>query len=287
MSTQGQQISQLSQYMFNDFLYNPGLAGFNDNLEIRLSFRKQWVGFNNAPLTNIISIRSAMDSNKYGIGGYIIAEKIGLLKKNNISGSYAYCAKFDESHKLYMGLSLNLTQITMNKDELLIIDKNDNKINTEINSSTLTPDANIGIYFTGNKYYLGFSALQLFGSNLNIIPIQEDRQFYNNNSCHYFLMGGYNQLSLANDINIKPSFLMTKVVGAPLQLDINTKFEYMQKYWFGLTYRTYDAFVVMIGLNFFDQWDFGYSYDITTSPIRYYSYGTHELFLQYNLKSKK
>ncbi len=287
LCSHSQQVFQLSQYIFNDFLYNPALAGFSDNLEASFSFRRQWAGFTNAPLTSITSIRSSLDSNKYGIGGFIISEKLGLLNKNGINGSYSYCAKFDKNHKLYMGLSLELTQISMNNDDLIIIEENDKRINSKINSSSLIPDANIGIYFMGKNYYLGFSAIQLFGSNLNIIPITNESQYYHDNSCHYFLMGGYNRISLANDINMAPSFLITKAFGSPLCFDINAKFEYIKKYWFGLTYRTYDAIVVMVGLNFFDHWEFGYSYDITTSPISYYSQGTHELFLKYNVMGKK
>ena len=50
-----------------------------------------------------------------------------------------------------------------------------------------------------------------------------------------------------------------------------------QKVWLGVAYRTMDAASAMIGYLFKQNLLFGYSYDFTTSNLRNYSSGTHEL----------
>jgi hypothetical protein len=49
----------------------------------------------------------------------------------------------------------------------------------------------------------------------------------------------------------------------------------------GLSYRTSDAVVVLLGYKFLPELMLGYSYDLTTSNITNYSSGSHEIMLRY------
>jgi hypothetical protein len=49
--------------------------------------------------------------------------------------------------------------------------------------------------------------------------------------------------------------------------------------WLGFSGRTKDALSIMVGYNYNDLLLFGYSYDITTTNLRKYSSGTHELMI--------
>ena len=51
-----QQIAQYTQYVFNHFSVNPAVAGSKDCLDVRLGFRKQWIGFPGAPTTGWASL---------------------------------------------------------------------------------------------------------------------------------------------------------------------------------------------------------------------------------------
>lgn len=50
-----QQLGQYSQYLNNQFILNPAAAGEHDYLDVDLSFRQQWVGFDNAPQNYYLS----------------------------------------------------------------------------------------------------------------------------------------------------------------------------------------------------------------------------------------
>ncbi len=49
--------------------------------------------------------------------------------------------------------------------------------------------------------------------------------------------------------------------------------------WFGLGYRTGDAFVGMIEFQVTPQIRAGYAYDMSTSKLRTYTSGSHEVML--------
>jgi hypothetical protein len=51
----GQQLPQYTQYMFNDFVINPAVAGVHNHYQIRTNHRFQWVGLVDPPMTNSIA----------------------------------------------------------------------------------------------------------------------------------------------------------------------------------------------------------------------------------------
>ena len=63
-----------------------------------------------------------------------------------------------------------------------------------------------------------------------------------------------------------------------IQADLTTRVYYKDDYWVGLSWRTSDAIVLMVGLKY-DRYYFAYAYDITLTDIRKQSFGTHELTL--------
>ena len=47
----GQQIALNSQYMFNSFAINPAVAGTKNYAPLSFTFRRQWMGIDEAPVT--------------------------------------------------------------------------------------------------------------------------------------------------------------------------------------------------------------------------------------------
>jgi hypothetical protein len=59
------------------------------------------------------------------------------------------------------------------------------------------------------------------------------------------------------------------------------------RFWVGAGYRLQDAVIVTAGLEIMPNLKLGYSYDYTTSDIRTYSSGTHEVMLGYCFRPNK
>ena len=63
-----------------------------------------------------------------------------------------------------------------------------------------------------------------------------------------------------------------------VQMDLTTRVYYREDYWAGISYRTKDAIIAMVGLRY-DKFYFAYAFDIALTDIRKQTMGTHELSL--------
>ena len=71
-----------------------------------------------------------------------------------------------------------------------------------------------------------------------------------------------------------------------MQVDINAKVQYLDLAWVGASYRTSEGFAGMIGINFSNAINIGYSYDYTTSQLNTISRGSHEIVVGFLLGNK-
>ena len=51
-----QQLPMFTQFVTDELLYNPAIAGTKRTYDVRLNYRDQWVGFQDAPTTESISM---------------------------------------------------------------------------------------------------------------------------------------------------------------------------------------------------------------------------------------
>lgn len=278
-----QQLSLTSQYMMNRFVLNPAIAGNFNYVPINLNIRKQWDGINGAPVTQSLSTHGYLGSN-VGLGGYFFNDVTGPTRRTGMNISFAYHLKLnkDFSRKLSFGLSGMFFQHFVDKDKLTTDEPDDAAITNGFNNE-FCPDANFGLYFSQtNKYYLGFSIH-------NLLEVKKDlfdwnREVTNPVERTYYANGGY-LFDLGGDFAFEPSFLMQFQESTPMQFDFNGRFGYKNRFWLGGSYRMKDAVVMMFALNF-DEFCLGYSYDLTTSDIKNYSNGTHEINLTYRIFKK-
>jgi hypothetical protein len=61
-------------------------------------------------------------------------------------------------------------------------------------------------------------------------------------------------------------------------MDLTTRVYYKDDYWAGLSYRTSDALILLLGLKY-DRFYFAYAFDMALTDIRKQSFGSHELTL--------
>jgi hypothetical protein len=61
-------------------------------------------------------------------------------------------------------------------------------------------------------------------------------------------------------------------------MDLTTRVYYKNDYWAGISWRTRDAVIALVGLKY-DRFYFAYAFDFATTDIRTHTFGTHELTL--------
>ncbi len=289
-SSFAQQQGQYSQYMLNYYLLNPGVAGTEDFLDIRTGFRNQWTGLSGAPKNFYVSGHAPLNKihdrhdkkfhNKIGeayhvLGGYVNGQTLGALTTYNIYATYAYHLPLTKKWTLSMGASGGIIQYRLNPDK---VDFGDNIPDNSLSGfNKIKPDLGIGVWLYSEKIFGGASTMQIFdlrvGDNGNLAR-------------HYYVTGGA-KVNVNKEFKWIPSVMLrTNPTGGSYQVDINNKIKYMNLFWVGASYRHKDAVVALAGVNINDMVEIGYSYDATTSKLRTYSSGTHELMLALKLNTQ-
>jgi type IX secretion system PorP/SprF family membrane protein len=273
-----QQDIMVSQYMFDGLLLNPAYAGSHKYFSSSLLHRSQWVGLDGAPRTNILALDGPINDEKMGLGLIVSNDHIGITDQTDIYGNYSYHIPLGEG-KLSFGIKAGVSRYTYKFDELVYWDNND-QVFLGNRSSAWLPKFGAGVYYYAPKWYVGFSVPSL-------IAYDPDKDFGNdvNQSSfvkrHYYGVTGY-VFELNSAFKLKPSLLLKYVPSAPLEADINLQLLYQDKLFFGVSYRTQDAFSVMLEYQTGSRFRIGYAYDFTTSKIKNYSSGTHEIMIGYD-----
>ena len=276
-----QQDVLVSQYMFNTLLINPAYAGSKDYASASLLYRNQWVKFEGAPKTFVGTFHSPTRKRKVGLGLEFAADKIGVTNRYDIYGNYAYHMKMNDKLKLSLGLRGGISYFNAKLSELTVWDSND-LLFTPPSQSNILPNFGAGVYLYSKKFYLGLSVPELLSYDAtrpvsldiqnNIVPHQVR---------HYFATVG-GAIEVSPDFVLRPALLVKYSQNTPVETDFNLNFCIKKILWIGGAYRTGDAAVAMVEIQATKKLRLGYAYDFTTSELKNYSNGSHEIMLGYD-----
>lgn len=270
-----QQLPHFSQYYLNDFLINPAVAGSRGYFEGVSTHRYQWEGITDAPRTYTLSINGPTKNNKMGLGGYIFTDIVGPTRRTGFNLSYAYHLKLNEKLKLSLGINAGILQFMIDGSKITLRDANDAIITNGVQKE-LVPDAGFGMYLYHSKYYVGFSAPQLLNSKVEFFD--EGQNPTGTLPSHFFLTGGY-KIKATEDIKVEPIVFVKYVSPAPVQFEGTVRIIYKDYLWISGTYRDKDAITASIGYLINNSFTIAYAYDFTTTNIKNYSSGSHELMI--------
>ena len=272
-----QQDPQFSQNMFNRLWVNPASAGSSEAICASLLYRSQWVSFDGAPKSAVIGIDAPLANNKLGVGLSINRDEIGF--EDALTAKLALAYRFDVGNgKLGVGVDAGLLQNSLGGDFIAPTNQNDPSIPKNTVSGT-TFDLGAGVYYNTEKLYVGLSSTHLMESEVDL------DKFSKTYRRHYYGMLGYT-FELTPSVALKP-MVFVKNVTDNTTIDVNVNAHFNNKYWAGLSWRNQDAVVAMIGMTFMENFKVGYAYDFTTSGLKDYSNGTHEIMLGYCFNVKK
>jgi type IX secretion system PorP/SprF family membrane protein len=267
-----QHSNQYSQYMFNGLAVNPAYAGSNKVLNATLLHRQQWVGFEGAPSITSFSVHTPLTNKKLNVGVNFVSDKYGITNKNIFSGIFAYKINFKKS-SLSFGIQGGFESVRNNWDLIETTSSGDAVFEGQKDRYT-TPLAGVGAYYLANKWFIGVSSPSLiqFGSNT--------RNIYKPAILNTGFIYKYSE-----SLVFKPSVLIKYISNSPLEVDVNLN-SYYKNIGIGFSYRTNDAVVVLLYYSINEQFSVGYSYDHTTSKLKAYNNGSHEVMLKYEFGYK-
>ena len=301
--TFSQQLPQYSQYLRNQYMVNPGAAGVYDFVDVTLSGRLQWLGFENAPKTSYLSVTSPISRTKkprynpslrisngpvrnpeiktgklkHAIGGQVIIDQYGAFRKLYFGGTYALHIPVSKNYNLSLGTRLGMSNNTFIKDRAVTLTPElDNTYQSYVAGglNRYMMDLGFGLYFYSKNMFLGVAADDV---TRDLVTFGNGTPNFNT-QIHYTATAGW-KIPVSENITLTPAVLAKYMAPAPVSFEGTLQIEYKEWLWAGVSYRHTDAVVGMVGLNINEMFKFGYSYDFNVSRFNKYSAGGHELVL--------
>lgn len=298
-----QQDPQYTQWMYDKISFNPAFAGLgcdeccamgNGGHGVTLFYRDQWDGLNRDPKTAMFNYNGNFGKlfgpGQLGGGLVVYSDNLGQEQNSLFRLNASYILPLGNNF-LSIGLGAGRYTKKFGQDWIAVdgiagdplipvLDRTDNAFNMSA-----------GVYFTDrDKFYVGASTNNLTQSEIELeaLNLSINR--------HYYFMGGYNY-SFSPDFVLR-SNLLAKSDLVEYIADVNVNAMLYNSVWVGATYRTQDAIAPMAGFKYcFDAEGteqithyclrVGYSYDATTSALRNYSAGSHEVFATLCLNFEK
>jgi type IX secretion system PorP/SprF family membrane protein len=286
MKIVAQQDKLITHFIYDKMSINPGKTGVDmyNSICATSLYRNQWDKVNGAPNSAILNVEANLS--KFFPGGVGLAfyhDAIGFARQNNLLLNYSYPISIGNNGTLGIGVGVGIINYGMNPEWVPPSTLNDPDLPLGFAATNL--DANFGLYYSGKDFNVGFSTTHLSETLLkqsvtfNGAPLDQNYQ----TARHYYLMGGKTfRKTLGGDIDAQ-ILLRTDLV--KFSGDINARYIYTLKddkqLYGGLTFRTSDAFAVMVGYTPISNLTVGYSYDLTLNKLANISRGSHEMVVKY------
>lgn len=266
-----QQDPSYTLYQYNMNVINPAYAGINDMTEVSLNYRSQWVNLDGSPVTQSLSVGTPIND-KMGLGLSMVNDKVFVLKQTDVYVDYSYKVQISDSTNLYMGIKAGGSFIDIDLNSLGIM--NDPVFSENV--SKFNPNIGVGFLLKGKKFYLNLSAPSLLKSK----RYEKDGVIVTHatDEMHVYAGAGYT-FNISDDIALTPSLLSRFVTGAPASVDLTATAHLKDLLDFGLSYRLDESLSILGLFNVADLLKIGYAYEMTTSEVKDYSKGSHEILL--------
>jgi len=247
-------------------------------------YRGQWLGFEKAPTTKLLSFNTPLFGERVGLGISIANHTHGIQNIWNGSMAYAYNVKITKETSFRFGIQANIRNFNIDfSDPSVRVQQNsDPSVTIDDMQNTYTGNFGAGIYLSHKQMYFGVSVPSIYPNEIGINP---DTRKTAEEIPHLYAMAG-TLIPVSSKVDIKPAVLLKRVQNAPLDLDINVSFVFDKKITAGISYRlggdgageSIDALVMFQ----YNSVAFGVAYDLGLSQLSDYNNGSLEALVRYD-----
>lgn len=261
-----------SLYRYTTNFFNPAAFGMEDKVTIKTNFRSQFLGIDNAPETQSISLGIPIND-KINVGTIVIADKVFIERTTSLFASFSYKIQVGKATNLLFGVQTGGTFVNIDFEKLNLptdpfLSQNTNYFN---------PNVGVGFYLKNENYFASLSVPRLFETDR--VADENGVATQANNKAQLYVSGGY-YLKLSNSIKFIPSTLV-RLSQEEIITDATATFEFFEKFDVGVNYRVDRAIGGLLYITIKDRLKLGYAYESNLSDINKYDNGTHEFGLSF------
>ena len=275
-----QQRPAYSQYMFNGLALNPAYAGSQKQFNAMAIIRNQWVNFDGAPKTQVLSVHAPVDRKNIGLGMLVSHETIGVHVDWSATASYAYQIKFKKAGMLSLGLQGGVNYRQSDFTRLTVQPGTNDPLIGYYKKGTL--NFGTGAFYSTSTAYVGVSSPFLIENKT--FNINDDGTVTENREARYYYLTAGKVIAISDKTQMMPSALLRLQDNMPVGYDLSLNFYFNKVIGTGLSYRNGDSVIGLFQIFLNENFSFGYAYDYTLSSLRNHTQGSHELMLNYRIR---
>jgi type IX secretion system PorP/SprF family membrane protein len=272
------------QFLANPYLFNPAYVGINNQAELNLSYRQQWVNFKDAPVVTGLNLQLPTN-NRVALGFSLTTDKQVLLRNSTFMATFGYLIPIADNQSLRFGLSggVGMNQLDMNAEEL---NTNDPAIINAAGNNFYV-DGNVGIVYAHSGFKFGFAFTELFSSNSFNHDTFSKFAFSNLKNRLYSASYRFN-VGIMENIAIEPYVLYRQSAdGLQDSWEAASLVYFKDKVWTGAGYNQNNGLSLFLGMNLKDKFKFNYSYEFPPFKSGISATSAHELHLTLKFGKKK
>lgn len=278
-----QQDPQFTQYMFNNFYFNPAFAGTDGVLKMTALHRSQWLGYSptfddgGAPTTQLVSFQMPLSMVKGGVGGYFVNDNLGPVTNMELQASYAYYIPV-RGGRISVGIRGGMVSQKVDFEKFRAIDPNDPLLQRNGTETQFRPDFAFGAMIRKENFYIGAGLNHLTQPSYDF-GLNQDNQLKR----HLYVTAAY-----FYEMNFDVRFQFVGLVKSDLvksSFDLGILAYLRDTMWGGLSFRQSDALSLLLGYSFLEDkaLSVGYSLDYVINDQDAKQATSHEFLVSYQL----
>ena len=286
---QAQIDAQLTQYWALPSYYNPSAIGNVDFIHITAGSKLQWLGVKHAPMNFMAMADMPFKflGKRWGTGLMLQQENVGLFSSQTVAAQLAWKKKMLGGW-LSVGVQVGLFNQTFKGDSIRVPENNNYHTSADdaipkgvVNGKAF--DLAAGFMFTHKWFWIAGSATHITSPTIDLKAGENEEDLYQFTTGRYFYLMAGSNIPIKNTLfEIQPS-VFAKTDTKFWQAEATLRVRYNKFISGGFAYRHKDAVIAMIGAEFKNVF-VGYAYDFPISSMNKATHGSHELFLNYNVK---
>jgi type IX secretion system PorP/SprF family membrane protein len=278
-----QQEAHYTHFMYNQQWLNPAYNGSKDANALTALFRRQWLGFDGAPVSQMVSYNAPFVDKRSGIGFSAAHFGIGAFNNWYANLGYSYAVVKTDKLQIRGGLQGVFRRIAFNPlaPEMYIPNRADPLVAGETFSRNVA-NFGAGLYALTNTWYAGVSCPGILQQGVSLNDASDTAGMALKR--HFFGTAGA-MIPAGAKFMIRPSVMLKYVPNAPLSFDVNAMAFYMLKFGLGVSYRTFgdgigESIDVLAHFQVSRRMAVGMSYDYSLSMLNNVNSGSIEAFLR-------
>jgi type IX secretion system PorP/SprF family membrane protein len=298
-----QQTAQFGNASFNPFLINPAAGGMSNIMQLEVTYRSQWSGYNGGPRTAQFAGNSVIKAGdktqgleefnyhddrffslpnrsagmiKHVVGGYMYNDAVGPFSKTAIQGSYAIHLPLTKEINIGAGLGLGYSNLRLDESRVVLHDEMDNAYATFLGSSSTFNglDATGGIVAYSEQFSFGVSSQQILNNKITFNSNETESRL----ARHYYLHGSY-LLPASKYIDLEPNIVGKFTKKSPSSIEAGVRMIYKKRSWLNVQYRTSNALVFRVGSTLVKNLYVAYGYEASLGKLTGVTGSSHEIQL--------